>query len=225
MQRLSQDELQAAKRIYNRVNDLTNNYYGKKIAASVKDFVSSNRWIMFPVNNVTSLREGASHPVPNVFISFEDIIVDNQCGQVNGWVGLTYNNSESMLWLHESLRPKKAEHFLKILSGLTSDWIVEISQKIKTNFQDNTPKYHQAVKPINASSATAEAIKTAIKNSDVQLPKRGDDYDSEPVLNAITMVSVLKETTVQTFDSDIKNVFELFFKVLGYNNDIKQVPK
>ena len=225
MQRLTQNELQAAKRIYNRVNDLTNNYYGKKTADIVKDFVSSNRWIMFPVNNVTSLREGASHPVPNVFISFEDIIVDDQNGKVNGWIGLTYNNSESMLWLHDILCPQKAEHFLKILNGLTSDWIVEISQKIKTNFQDNTPKYHQAVQPINATTATVAAIKTSIKNSDTQLPKRGDDYDSEPVLNAITMVSVLKETNVHTFDSDVKNVFELFFKVLGYNNHIKQVPK
>lgn len=216
MERLKPDEIQAAKRIYNRVNGLANNYYGKKTADAVKHFVSANRWIMFPVSNVESLREGASHPVPNVFISFDGYVKDNEQGQANGWIGLTYNNAEAMLWLHESLRPKNAADFIRILNALPNEWYLEVQQKIKTNYQDNTPIFH-TVQALPVRSLNVQEIKAAIKDSDAKLPKRGDDFQSEPVLNAITMVSISKETTIALFDDDAKIAFDLFFRVLNRN--------
>lgn len=215
MQKLTKDEINATHRIFNHVNELNNGYYGHKTVNEAKKFVSQNRWIMFPVYNVPSLREGATFPAPNVYIAFyDDDISAHSNGRTDGWIGLTYGNTESMLWLGDILRKKNISYFINNINILGSGWIVSIDQKIKTNFQDNTPVYRN-ISQFDTHIVIADDIKKAISASNADLIKQGEFYNNEIVLWCVTIFSVIKETKVMEFDNDIKSIFDLFIKVLS----------
>ena len=215
MKRLTQNELTAAHRIYNRVNDLIQNYYGKRSLDTVHKFVSENRWVMFPEYHLESLREAVTYPVPNVYISFPDgEIKCDKDGKVEGWIGLTFNNSESMLWLAQILKIKNAPFFISILNGMGRPWLVEIQQKIKTNYKDNTPLY-DTMQEYDPAVVTAKDIKEAVTMSNVCLPKPQQLYHDEPVLWAVTVFSMSKRIHQESFDQDVKSAFDLFFRILS----------
>ena len=220
MRRLTQAELEAAHRIFNHVDTISGGYYGRKTQAQVRRFVSLNRWIMFPPFNVNSLREGTTFPAPNVYVSFhgedvEEIRDDGNGRIVEGYVGVTYNNVDSMLWLDRVLKVNNAAYFIKTLNSMGVGWDVNIEQKIKTNHQDNTPVY-RPMDSFCASTVTVDQIKDAIDNSrQNELNPDIDDYDGEPVLWCVTVFGVSISTSPAGFDMCVKEAFDLFIKVLS----------
>lgn len=218
MTRLTQDELKAAQRIFNNVNTLCGNYFGRKTIGEIQKFVSLNRWIMFPVFNVGSLREGASYPAPNIYVAFDGDIVDDGKGHAESEIGVTYNNTESMLWLDRVLKVNNAPFFISTLNGLGPDWGVNISQKIKTTFKDNTPEY-RTIETFDASTVTIDDIKKGISKSNSMLLQSGDDYPFpdghlEPVIWCVTIFNVSINSGVNTFDRYSKEAFDLFMRIL-----------
>jgi hypothetical protein len=217
MKRLTQEEISATHRIFNHVESLIGPYYGRKTVDEAKEYVSANRWIMFPAFNITSLREGTTYPIPNVFVSFENEVRDNRTGQVDGWIGVTCNNSDAMLWLKDTLR-KKSPYLMNILNNIGDEWSVEIQQKIKTDYYESTP-YYETIQEFKPSIVTPDDINAGIDMSNKHLPQQGDSYkQSHSVLSAITVFTVLKTTTIRTFDDDVKKAFDLFFKMIGKYN-------
>lgn len=217
MQRISQDELLAARRIFIHVEMLIGPYYGHISIDRAKGYVSANRWIMFPEYHVESLREGAELPIPNVFVNFEGEVRDNGAGQVNGYIGLTYHNVQAMLWLDEILRRgKKSELFLNILKGLGEDWNIEIQNKTQTDCIESTPRY-KVFRDFKPSKVSKDLITQSIIDSNRQLLHRGDPYPDggNPVLWDVTIFAVSKPTSVPKFDADVKKSFDLLFKALS----------
>jgi len=216
MKRLSQSEQTAAYHIFNHVESIVGPYYGKKTQAMVQDYVSGNRWIMFPQHNISSLREGADLPMPNVFISFENEIKDDGSGLVNGWMGLTYHNIQAMQWLNDILkRKKKSLLFINILNSIGDDWSVEIQHKTKTNCPESACRY-STFRAMPPSTVTADMIIQGIKDSNKALLRSGDPYpdDGNPVLWDVTVFTVMKPTTVKSFNGDVKKSFDMLFKAL-----------
>jgi len=230
MKRLTKSEIASAKRIVNRTiaiaNNVSNskmygsgvrpNYYGRdKTTAEVKDFVSTNRWIMFPVHNVTSLREGASNPTPNVYISFKDEITDDGNGAPTGWIGLTYNNQMAMEWLKEVLSPKYSPAFMAILNGLKDPWCVEVAEKIKVCHYKHIPEY-EPVRAYDPRTITVQDIKDGLQYSNDRLLRPGQYYkDAYEVEGAITIFGVHRHTDPSDFDTRAEEAFDLFFRALS----------
>jgi len=218
MTRLTQDELKATQRIFNHVNDLCGNYFGRKTFGEIRLFVSLNRWIMFPVFNVGSLKEGASYPAPNIYVAFRNGIVDDGNGRADSWVGVTYNNKESMLWLDTVLKVNNAPFFINTINALDSDWKISIDQKTKTTFKDNTPEY-RTIDSFEAKSVTVDDIKTGITKSNSMLFQPGDDYPFpdghfEEVIGCVSTFNVSIWSTADTFDRYSKEAFDLFMRIL-----------
>jgi hypothetical protein len=217
MSRISRDEQAATQRIFNHVEDIIGPYYGHKTLSDAQNYVSENKWIMFPEYHITSLREGTVLPVPNIFLSFPEDIVDDGVGGVpEGCIGLTYNNVESMIGLRDILkRTKKSTLFMSILKALGDTWTVEIQHKTKVNFKESTPRYstHLDFKP---SRVSVTDLADGIDDSDHNLLKRGDPHplDGNPVLWDVTSFCVYKNTGGVCFDPDVKKSFSMFFKVL-----------
>lgn len=217
MQKITPYELSAACRIFRQVDLLIDKYYGRKIEAQIKDYISANRWIMFPDRGITSLREGVSFPLPNVYISFKnDEISDNGKGRTNGYTGFTYHNKDAMLWLRQILRLKsKNNQFIDILRDFGDEWIIDISHKTKVDYYEAIPRY-STFATAAPSTVTAEEIQQYIEDSDNNLLFPGDIlHDGHPVKSDITVFSVSKDITEDTFDNDIKKVFGLFLKALN----------
>ena len=223
MRRISPAEVQATHRIFNHVESVigpyyVGPYYGKKTRDQARGYVSQNRWIMFPEYHIDSLREGALLPIPNVYVSFDPPeIKDDRTGKVEGWIGLTYHNVDSMIWLAEILkRQKRSALFISMLQALGNDWAVYIVNKTLTDCPDNTPKYG-TFKEFRPSTVTADKIQKAVVASDRQLLRRGDPYpvDGNPVIWDVTVFQVSKWTTPSEFDDDVRVSFDLFFKALS----------
>jgi len=212
MKRLSSDELITALRIFNRVVSIVAkkhaNYHRKKTLGEIKDFVSTNRWIMFPDAAIPSLRDGVNMPVPNVYVSFDDVIEDNKAGQVNGGIGMTFGNGGAMQWLWQLFKRKSnTAKFMTILNSLDDEWEVNIEHKIHTDYHAAVPDY-ETLFSFTATTVTAQEIQDTILAADNHLPHGN-------VVNAITIVTVRKATTIGSFDADVLQVFDLFFRVLS----------
>jgi hypothetical protein len=214
MKRISQEEYSATHRIFNHVERLVGPYYGRKSIDQAMEYVSANRWIMFPVNGITSLRDGTVYPMPNVFIYRDDELLDNGQGKMDGCIGVTYHNVEAMIAFRDMLK-RKSTQLLNILSGFSDDWSVEIQHKTKTDCVDSVPNYNtfRAFKP---SGLTADIIRNAIDDSDSSLPEKGTPYcrTGNPILWSVTIFVVVKPVTVETFDADVKKIFDVFFRLL-----------
>lgn len=211
MKRLTDEEVSTAKRIFDNVNTLANGYYGHKTLEEIKKYVSMNRWIMFPVSNIESKSEGASFGAPNMFVSFDqEEIVDNGRGQAEAYVGVTYGNSTSMLWLNDTLRrAAKRNRFIPLVNGLGSDWYTYISKKVHFGHQNRVPSYYTESES-ECSTVTADDIRAAISLSDNSLYRRGEIVDDEEVVDCISVFSVETETTVDSFNICAKKAFEIF---------------
>ena len=214
MKKLTREEKSSTYRIFNHVNDISENYYGRKTMDETNSFVSLNRWIMFPAYNVASLRDGAGFPAPNLYISCDDVIVADDYGRVNGWIGITYGNTQAMIWLHQLLKDKNVTNFIQLINNLGDKRAVSIEQKIKTGFYDNTPIY-KSIEKFNASIVTDIDIKNSIKNSNAKLIRPGEMYDDESVIWCVTVFNIYKETFVSDFDNDVKIGFDFFNKILN----------
>jgi hypothetical protein len=219
MHRISNDEYAAAHRIYSHAESLVH-YYGPKTRHQVEGYVSENRWVMFPESHIESLRAGATLPIPNVFLSFADEIVDNGSGKVDGWMGLTYHNVEAMQGLMGGImkRAQKRDRFINLLKNMGDDWMIEIQNKTMTDCPFTTPKYRTAPeRRIKPSAVDAAFIQKAVADSDHHLLRRGDPYPDtgNPVIWDVSIFVALKPTTAATFDEDFKTVFGLFQNVLG----------
>ncbi len=59
--------------------------------------------------------------------------------------------------------------------------------------------------------------KKSIVASNSLLSKKGDAYNSEPVLGVIKMSTVSKRISIASFVVDVKSAFTLFFKVTNQN--------
>lgn len=217
MARISKDEQIASQRIFNHVEDLIGPYYGHKTLADSQNYVSENRWIMFPEYHITSLREGTTYPMPNVFLSFPGDISDTGKGRVSsGCIGLTYNNVEAMLGLRDILkRTSKNTLLMSLIKSLDSAWFVEIQHKIKVNCKESAPRYstHASFKP---TAVTVRDLVDGIKDSDNNRLKVGDSHplDGNPVLWDVTCFCVFKDTDEAHFDADVQSTFSMFLKVL-----------
>jgi hypothetical protein len=219
MKRLTQDELESVHRIFNRVVSIVGNkhkgYHTKKTLEDSREFVSGNRWIMFPVANIMSLREGVESPTPNVYISFPDEITDDGKGNViDGWIGLTYNNSGAMVWLNQLLTKRNSSAFLKIVNDLNQDWTVEVSKKIKLNHRDTVPVYETVTRE-PADKATLQSITNSIKLSDSALYHRDSIHPDGIVQWSITNFQFWKGTVTDTFQDDVVKCFDTFFAALN----------
>lgn len=217
MSRLSADELKATHRIFNHVDQVVN-YYGHKTLDETAQYVSENKWIMFPASNITSLREGTTYPLPNVFVSPDDEeISDDGDGRITGWIGFTYHNVEAMEALRAILRRpmSRGKVLLRELEILSDDWSVQSVHKIKTDSEKSTPKY-SSVRSIAPSAVTIDAIGRAIDESDRTLPRKGDLYANQnPILWAVTTFSVERWTTPTIFDKDIRKAFDMFLRLVS----------
>jgi hypothetical protein len=218
MYRITNEEYNATYRIFNHVEQIIGPYYGKKTWDETAEFVSENRWVMFPVKSVTSLRDGTEYPLPNVFVSVEDEIRDDGNGRVEGFLGFTYHNVDAMQALHSILDPRrrsKHKQFIDIISRL--DFPLEVQWKTKTDCPDSTPHYDtfKDFEPLTVS--TVNQISQAIADSDNQLLHRGDSYykTGNPVIWSVSIFTAIKETNPTTFDHDIKRAFEAFFQLLN----------
>ena len=216
MRKLSTTEQNATHRIFNHVDSIVN-YYGHKTLDQAIGYVSENRWIMFPVRGINSLREGAELPLLNVYVSMngEDIIDDGN-GRPTGYAGLTFHNAGSMDQLKGILkRPKtKGSKLIQVIHSLDDTWELGSVHKIKSEVHNSTPHYDPQPFFI-PSVATIDAIKNSIIISDLNLPALGDIYykTGNPVQSRITIFSIEKETDPDTFDDDIKEIFDVFMKV------------
>lgn len=209
---LSNDELNSAHRIFNYVDSLVD-YYGHKTLDGVARLISENRWIMFPVFNITSITEGKTYPTPNIFFSFEDrfIISDDGNGRPEAdYLGLTCHNDGAMIWLNNTLRHERlAQTLILNIQGLGDTWNIYVTQKVKTSYKDNVPKYKTLFheKP---STVTIPWIQQSIRASDNQLLRRGEIYDDEPVLWSKTVFTIMKKFNTESFDEDIVDLFNTF---------------
>jgi hypothetical protein len=217
MTRISQEEYEAVHRIFNYVEGLVGPYYGSKTIDETMELVSNNRWIMFPVKNVTSLREGVEYPTPNVFLAADaEEINDNGTGKISGNIGVTYHNVMSMAVLREKLKWKASkESLLQIVKGIPEDWNVEIVHKTKTDTNESTPQY-DIFKSFKPSEVTMELLRSTIYDSDTHLLVKDDIYPKTgtPVLWSVTVLVVSKPVTLESFDIDAKQVFKVFFDLL-----------
>jgi hypothetical protein len=217
MHRISVNEYQAVNRIYNRVESIVGPYYGNKFESETKNFVSENRWIMFPVKGITTLREGTVYPLPNIFVSsFDDEIQDDGHGRVLGLIGITYHNVDAMRSLYTIIdprRPSRHQPFLNILSQL--GFLIEIQRKTKTDSPRSTPHY-DTFRSVDSSTASVNQIMNAIGDSDNTLLKPGDIYpgSGNPILWSVTIFVTYKATTPSSFDRDIKRSFDAFQALL-----------
>jgi len=223
MKNINPDESDAACRIFRHVNQLAGQYYPRKTVGQIVGYVSANKWIMFPDVAVKSIEEGKEIPYPNVYNSFLDQeVVDNGKGQIDGYVGLTYHNVPAMIWLKQILRsPSKSAEFINILKSFGDEWEVSIIHKTKVGQQDTIPRYKEFEKAV-PSTVTAKYLQDTIKESDNFLLHRGDSYpdDGSPVIWSVTVFTIGKETEVNTFDDDVRKVFELFMKALNLKTTI-----
>lgn len=216
MRKLSSAELAAAHRIFNHVDDVVN-YYGPKTLDEVELFVSENRWIMFPVLGINSLREGATSPVPNVFVSMDgkDITDDGQ-GRATGYVGMTYHNVEAMAHLWDIFRHArtKGNVLIKAIHGLSDRWGVEAVHKISSDAPGSLPHY-DLFRNQKPSKATLDTIKKSLEDSDQNLPRKGDicKISGNPILWAVTIFTVEKHTDPSMFDTDMKEIFDIFLRL------------
>jgi hypothetical protein len=219
MHRINAAETAAAHRIFNRVEDAIGPYYGRKTVAQARDYVSENRWIMFPQHGITSLREGAELPVPNMFVSVggENIeIKDNGAGAIDGNLGVTYHNVEAMLGLRQILKRKShSDLLINMLKSLGDEWSVEIQRKTQTDCPDSTPHYetYRAYKP---SALTADGLAQALKDSDRTLRCKGDTYPptGTDILWEVSIFVVWKDTETATFERDAKKSFDVLLKMM-----------
>lgn len=215
MRRLSSQELASAHRIYNHVDKIVN-YYGHKTLDEVAQFVSENRWIMFPVLGIDSLREGTTSPVPNIYVSREDEIIDDGHGRTDGYVGLTYHNVEAMAHLWDILKYpiKKGSVLLREIKNLNDDWSVSVVHKISSDAPGSLPHYKtfRWQKPSNTS---LDSIKQNLMDSDQALPRKGDicTMSGNPILWAVTIFTIDKPTVPSSFDVDVKEIFDVFLKL------------
>lgn len=214
MRGFSQDQLNAAYRIVNKVESLVK-YYGKRFTfdEAIK-LISRNQWIMFPVKGIDSLREGVGLPVPNVYISFDTKeISDNGNGVPRGWIGINYNNGDSMIGLKDILRrPRKCTEFFKIITCMP-DWTVSVLQKVKCGYPDSTPEY-ESFRTIDADCCNKTWLSDTIVKCDNQKYVRGDDFNGDTVLGAVTIVSIDKKTGPDSFHGDVVEAFEAFEQVM-----------
>jgi hypothetical protein len=217
MKRLSIEEQNAVHRIFNHVDSLIN-YYGHKTLDQAIQYVSENRWIMFPVRGINSIKEGKEMALPNIYITTEkEEIRDNGMGRITGSIGMTYHNDNAMKHLREIIkRPKSmGQKLTKIISVLNNNWEAGATHKVKTECHESVPHYDP--QPfISVSVLTVDAVKTAIENSDWALPALGDTYHrtGNPVKSRITVYSIEKPTDPSMFDNDVKEIFDVFTKVL-----------
>lgn len=216
MHQITTDEEVSAHRIFNYVDSLIGGYYGQQTQAQVREFVSLNRWIMFPVKGITSLREGAEMPVPNCFIWFPDEeIRDNEAGIPKmGHMGLTYHNSGAMAAFHHHLQ-HKSKGLKAVLDDFGSKWSIEIQHKTKTDCKDSSPHYktYRAFK--SGRSMDTMDLSTAFFHSDKSLLEKGDIYPETgtPVIWSVSIFVVTKPVSILTFDQDVKKVFKAFHRL------------
>jgi hypothetical protein len=170
---------------------------------------------MFPVNGIDSLREGTVYPLPNVFISREDEIRDDGNGKLDCYAGVTYHNVDAMLSFRDLLK-RRSTQLINILSGFPDDWSVEVLRKTETDCPGSVPRY-DIFRSFKPSSLAVNDIKKAINDSDNTLLRRGDPYpgSGNPVLWSVTIFSVCKEVTINSFDQDVKKAFDIFFRLLS----------
>jgi hypothetical protein len=216
MRAISQEEYEAAHRIFNHVEEVVGPYYGHKTLDEVMGFISQNRWIMFPVNSVTSLREGTMFPMPNVFIASDtDEIHDDGTGRTNGFMGVTYHNVEAMLIFRDMLRRRRNNLLVSVFTSFPEDWAVEIQHKTKADHDKAVPIYdvYESYAP---SEITAELLSQTLEDSDLHLLQYGDIYPKtgNPVIWSISISVVSKDTSIALFDDDIQLVFQRFFQLL-----------
>lgn len=216
MRRLSQSELEATHRIFNHVDSVVN-YYGPKTLDETAEFVSENRWIMFPVLGIDSLREGANMPVPNVFLSMDGSdIADDGNGRSTGSVGLTYHNVTAMAHLHDIFRHKrtKGSVLMRCIQNLSDEWAVEAVHKIKSDSVESVPRY-KVFRSGEPSVVTLNSIQQAIADSDQNLPRKGDicEISGNPIIWAVTILIIEKPISPETFDQDLKEIFDIFLRL------------
>ena len=216
MRKLSSQELAATHRIYNHVDSVVN-YYGRKTLDETALFVSENRWIMFPVLGIDSLREGATSPVPNVFVCMDgDDIDDDGQGKSTGGIGLTYHNVAAMAQLGSIFkRPRtRGSVLMAAIHGLSDDWQVRVEHKISSDAPGSVPHYDlfRSQKP---SKTTLDSLKKALEDSDKALPRKDDicKFSGNPILWAVTILVISKETDPTTFDVDAKEIFDIFLRL------------
>ncbi len=217
MKQLSIDEIEATNRIFTRYNKTNGNYYGHKVKDETKRYASRNRWIMFPANIIDSLREGTEMPLPNVYMhTGDDEIRDDGNGRLEGLVGITYGNNPAMDWVRVILKSqKKSQVFLNLITGMGADWNVSPYHKIHTSYWQSTPIYEKG-KSEPANQVTVSSIKANLNNSDNNRRKPGTFMDDgDEVISCVTTLTAEKYVTPDTFDQDIKDVFNLFLKLLS----------
>jgi hypothetical protein len=215
MKNFSDEELHSALRLFNHANEISNYYQKNRFIWDIEHLLSQRRWIVFPYRGIRTIQEVKTFSLPNIFFSFYETkeIADDGLGRADCYIGLTYHNYLAMESFKSILRSSKikknqpSKHILiGLMQGIHKSWNINVEQKINIIFRKRDPEY-EIFKQFHPSNITVDEIVKAIKESDLNLPM---EYDEHEVLNAITIINVNKHTSVNTFDTDLRELLSIF---------------
>lgn len=212
MTRVSQAEYLAAYRIFNYVDKINGGYYGQITLDRIYKLVSQNRWIVIPRKGLDTIEEAKSAPVPNIYLSFEEVIEDEK-GRANCDVGITFHNVDAMVIIREALRRKTiSERLIGNLQKFDDTWDISFWHKISTHSPNSTPYYERSSDIFNPSGVIRQDLIEGLEQSDLNRPQRGDIYPrtGTEVLGSSSIFSISKYITIADFDKNIINLCNVF---------------
>jgi len=198
--------------LYNHVNECSGHLYQAWTQQKILDCASRSKFIVFPHPDISSVKECALYPAPNVFLKFNDEINCDMNGRANCLIGIAFNARKAMKKLHEILNSEKGVSFINSVNSLGYEWMITITQK----FRASGKSQFQTIDCFGTHTATIEKIKKAINFSDYTCLKKGSKFNDRIVLWCITTFRIVKKCKIASFDVDVKTVFDLFKGILSY---------
>lgn len=139
--------------LFRYTNNLIGNYYGDDSELSDEDikkrFISARGWIMFPDRNISSIKEGKSADIPNIYLwTDQDPVLWENSGEEMQFgadakfhpelnFGITFNNLKSVDRLLSIVDPANAiqrKEFERLIHKVSSEsYLYHIN--VKTNFK------------------------------------------------------------------------------------------
>jgi hypothetical protein len=100
------------------------------------------------------------------------------------------------------------------IHSLKDSWDIEAVHKISSDAPGSLPHY-DVFRTQKPSMTTLDTIKQSLKDADRALPQKGDicKISGNPILWAVSIFSIEKETDPTTFDVDVKEIFDIFLRL------------
>ncbi len=124
-----------------------------------------------------------------------------------------------VFYIPGNYKKTKSPVLLKAIADLSDDWRVYVAHKVNIGIPKSTPIYATQGKPLKPSRVTRDVLVKAVDKSDKVLPVPGDYYETDErdgyVRRAMTVVSFERWVTPDTFDTDMKDIFNIFTRLLA----------